>query len=199
MEDSEPSGGDVDRVGSAEMGMLGVDGSSGEDNVDFDNDGDVVAGIVGVVLEICDDVGVGFGVAGFSGVDLAGKFEVLTLVCFNVISCVEEGVDLGGWSGLPELERGGPAVSVPGMDLVDGTGGLRRSWVALFFLRVSGDGGLLAQTSFSPKRHKVHRHIVYRNTFFFTCTHFLHIFMCSYTIGNMLLTSKLYFIYHTNV
>ncbi len=68
------------------MGMLGVDGSSGEDNVDFDNDGDVVAGIVGLVLEICDDVGVGFGVAGFSGVDLAGKFEVLTLVCFNVIS-----------------------------------------------------------------------------------------------------------------
>lgn len=85
MEDSEPSGGDVDRVGSAEMGMLGVDGSSGEDNVDFDNDGDVVAGIVGVV-EICDDVGVGFGVAGFSGVDLAGKFEVLSLVCFNLIS-----------------------------------------------------------------------------------------------------------------
>lgn len=83
MEDSEPSGGDVDRVGSAEMGMLGVDGSSGEDNVDFDNDGDVVAGIVGVVLEICDDVRVGFAVAGFSGVDLAGKFEVLTLVCFN--------------------------------------------------------------------------------------------------------------------
>ncbi len=108
-------------------------------------------------------------------------------------------MDLGGWSGLPELERGGPAVSVPGMDLVDGTGGLRHLLVALFSLRVSGDGGGLALTSFSPKRHKVHRHIVYRNTFFFTCTHFLHIFMCSYTIGNMLLTSKLYFIYHTNV
>lgn len=86
MEDSEPSGGDVDCFGSAEMVMLGVDGSLGEDNVDFDNDEEVVAGIVGVVLEMCDDVGVGFGVAGFSGVDLAGRFEVLTLVCFNLVS-----------------------------------------------------------------------------------------------------------------
>lgn len=51
------------------MVMLGVDGSLGEDDVDFDDD-DVVAGIVGVVLEICDDVGAGFAVAGFSGVDL---------------------------------------------------------------------------------------------------------------------------------
>lgn len=84
MEDSEPSG-DVDCVGSAEMVMLGVDGSLGEDNVDFDDE-DVVAGIVGVVLEICDDVGVGFGVSGFSGDDLAGKLEVLTLVCFNLVS-----------------------------------------------------------------------------------------------------------------
>lgn len=85
MEDSEPSGEDVDCVGSAEMVMLGVDGSLGEDDVDFDDD-DVVAGIVGVVLEICDDVGAGFAVAGFSGVDLAGRFEVLILVCFNLVS-----------------------------------------------------------------------------------------------------------------
>ncbi len=49
-------------------------------------------------------------------------------------------MDLGGWSGLPELERGGPRVSVPGMDLVDGTGGLRRSCGCTFSLRVSGDG-----------------------------------------------------------
>lgn len=107
-------------------------------------------------------------------------------------------MDLGGWSGLPELERGGPAVSVPGMDLVDGTGGLRHLWVALFSLRVSGDGGGLGLTSFSPKRHKVHRHIVYRNAFF-SLALISYIFMCSYTIGNMLFTSKLYFIYHTNV
>lgn len=56
---------------------------------------------------------------------------------------------LGGWSGLPELERGGPAISVPGMDLVDETGGLRRLWSVLFSLRDSGDGGGLALTSFS--------------------------------------------------
>ncbi len=49
-------------------GDAGVDGSLGEDNVDFDNDEDVVAGIVGVVLEICDDVGVGFGCCWFFSV-----------------------------------------------------------------------------------------------------------------------------------
>lgn len=152
MEDREPSG-VVDCVGSAEMVMLGVDGSLGEDNVngvDFDNDDDV-AGMDGVVLEICDDVAVGFGVAVFSA---AGKFEVLTLACFNLISGVEEVGDLGGWAGLPELELGGPAVSVPGVDLVDGTGGLRRSWVALSSLRVSGEGGGLVLTSISPKRQQ---------------------------------------------
>ncbi len=84
------------------------------------------------------------------------------------------------------------------MDLVDGTGGLRRLWVALFSLRVSGDGGGLALTSFSPKIHKVHRHIVYRETFF-SLTLISYIFMRYYTIDNMLLTSKLYFIHHTNV
>lgn len=52
---------------------------------------------------------------------------------------------------LPELEKGGPAVSVPGMDLVDGTGGLRRLWVALFSMRDSGDGGGLELASISPK------------------------------------------------
>lgn len=52
---------------------------------------------------------------------------------------------------LPELEKGGPAVSVPGMDLVDGTGGLRHLWVALFSMRDSGDGGGLELASISPK------------------------------------------------
>lgn len=51
---------------------------------------------------------------------------------------------------LPELEKGGPAVLVPGMDLVDGTEGLRCLWVALFSMRVSGDGGL-ELASISPK------------------------------------------------
>lgn len=83
MVDDEPSGG----VGSAEMVMLDVDGSLGEDNingVDFDDDDGDGAGIVGVVLEICVDAGVSLTGVGFSGVSLAGK--VLTLGCFNVVS-----------------------------------------------------------------------------------------------------------------
>lgn len=83
--DDEPSGEAVDGLGSAEMVMLGVDGSLGEDNingVDFDDDDDDDgAGIVGVVLEICDDAGVGLTVVGF-----AGTLQVLTLGCFNVAS-----------------------------------------------------------------------------------------------------------------
>jgi len=82
--DDEPSGG----VGSAEMVMLGVDGSLGEDNINgVDLDDDDEAGVVGVVLEIWDDdVGVGSTVVGFSGVGLDGTLQVLTLGCFNVVS-----------------------------------------------------------------------------------------------------------------
>lgn len=83
MVDDDTSGG----VGSAEMVMLDLDGSLGEDNingVDFDDDDDDGAGIVGVVLEICVDAGVGLTGVGFSDVGLAGK--VLTLGCFNVVS-----------------------------------------------------------------------------------------------------------------
>lgn len=86
--DDEPSGGAVDGLGSAEMVMLGVDGSLGEDNingVDFDDDDDG-AGIVGVVLEICDDAGDGLTVVGLTVVGLAGTLQVLTLGCFNVVS-----------------------------------------------------------------------------------------------------------------
>jgi len=53
------------------------------------------------------------------------------------------------------MENGGPAVSVPGMDLVDGTEGLRRVWVALFSMRVSGDGGQ-ALMSISPKEQQTY-------------------------------------------
>lgn len=71
--------------------VMGVDGSLGEDNIngvdfDDDDDDDDGAGIVGVVLEICDDAGVGLTVVSFSGVGLAGTLQVLTLGCFNVVS-----------------------------------------------------------------------------------------------------------------
>lgn len=81
MVDDEPSEEVLDGLGSAEMVMLGVDGSLGEDNingVDFDDDG---ASIVGVVLEICDDAGVGLTVVG-----LTGALQVSTFGCFNVVS-----------------------------------------------------------------------------------------------------------------
>lgn len=87
--DDEPSGGAVDGLGSAEM-VMGVDGSLREDNingVDFDDDDDDDgAGIVGVVLEICDDAGDGLTVVGLTVVGLAGTLQVLTLGCFNVVS-----------------------------------------------------------------------------------------------------------------
>lgn len=124
------------------MVMLAADGSLGEDNIGCVVFDDAGAGKHGAVLEI-DDAGVSC----FSGVGSAGNFEVLTLVCFNLVSRVEEGLDWDGFSWLPDLERGGPAVSVPGMDLVAGTGGLRRLWVALFSLDVSGDDGGLALRS----------------------------------------------------
>lgn len=158
MVDVKPSGGAVGGGGSAEMAMLGADGSLGEDNIGCVVFDDVGACIDGTGLEmICDDAGVGC----FSGVGSAGTFEVLTLACFNLVSRVEEG---DGFSRLPDLERGGPAVSVPGMDLVAGTGGLRRLWVALFSLDVSGDDGGLALRSmflFKMKQQTVFRHTTY--------------------------------------
>lgn len=86
--DVEPSVGVVDRLRTAEMVMLGVEGSLGEDNingVDFDEEDDG-SGIVGVVLEMCDDTGLGFTVVGFSDVGLAGTLQILTSGCFNVLS-----------------------------------------------------------------------------------------------------------------
>lgn len=145
--------GAVDGARSGETVILGVDVSlEEEDNFagmeekpvcsvdDFGDD----SVIVGVDLEICD-AGVTLGVLGFSDVGLEGTLEVLTLD-FDVESLVKEGVDLGRGFGLPEMEIGEPTVpesSVPGMDLVEGTGGLGGFGVPFFSPRVScGDGGL---------------------------------------------------------